>query len=137
MDFYPASKLEAWLKADRQAPFPVHMTAAEKEKRDRIFDPSAGRGYQGPTNWYKARFGQKIGVEQERLDGLDPFIHCPTLYLEQAATSKVHLPNLTEQTAKYSKAENVTKAISTESHWITLDAAAEVNQAVKEFLACH
>ncbi|KAL9076206.1 MAG: hypothetical protein Q9157_003763 [Trypethelium eluteriae] len=135
MDFYPAGKLEAWLKADRKSSFPRHMTAAEKQMRDHIFDPSADRGYRGPTNWYKARFGHKIGVEQEQKDGLDPYIPCPTLYVEQAPTSKVHMPYLTEQTAKYTKAENITKAVETESHWIILDSAKEVNQILEEFLA--
>ncbi|KAI9711734.1 MAG: hypothetical protein M1820_001878 [Bogoriella megaspora] len=137
MDFYPAGKLQAWLEADRKAPFPRHMTEAEKEMRDRIFDPSAGRGYQGPTNWYKGRFGQKIGVEQEQKDGLDPYIYCPTLYVEQASTSKVHIPYLTEQTAKFTKAENVTKSVPTESHWIILDAVKEVNQILEDFLESH
>lgn len=62
MHFYPAGKLEASLKANYMAPFPTWMTPEDKKTRDRIFESG---GYRGPTNWYRVRFGQKLGVQEE------------------------------------------------------------------------
>lgn len=130
MNFYPAGKLEAWLRADRKAPFPSYMTAAENQIRNRIM---ALGGYLGPTNWYRMRFGQRLGVEEEKSDNLDPRIPCPALYIEQASSSVVRLPYLWEQTAKFAD-RCVNKRVTTENHWVQLEAKDEVNQMLEEFL---
>ena len=126
MDFYPEEKLEAWIRAERMAALPSWITAEEKEKRDRIF----ASGYRGPTNWYKARFGQHLGVDEE-LQEVDPRIHCRTLYIEHAQ-SRVTLPDLWERTSKYAD-DCQSKRVSTRGHWVQLEAKDEVNAMLEAF----
>ncbi len=130
MDFYPAGKLEAWLRSDRKAPFPNFMTTPEKQIRDRIM---ALGGYRGPMNWYKALFGQARGLEEEKSDGLDPRIPCPALYVEPAHSSMVHMDQFSGQTAHFAD-RCVNKQVTTEGHWIQLEARDEVNRMLEEFI---
>ena len=130
MKFYPPGKLEASLKADDIAAYPSWMTPEYKETRDRIF---ASGGYRGPTNWYRARFGQKLGIQQEAEDKLDPLLHCRTLLVQPNHASIVALPGMAEMTREYAE-HCITKEVSTTGHWVQLEARDEVNRMLEEFL---
>lgn len=129
MEFYPAGKLEAWLRSDRKAPFPDFLTATEKQLRDRIM---ALGGYRGPTNWYKVLIGQGLGLE-EKSNNLDPRIPCPALYVEPAPSSMVHMDQFSKKTANFAD-RCVNKQVTTEGHWIQLEAKNEVNQILEDFV---
>ena len=98
---------------------------------DRIF--AAGGSYRGPTNWYKARFGLRLGVQEEKDDNLDPHIPCPALFVEQAESSIVHMAGLSEQTAQFAES-CVNRRVGTRGHWVQLQSKDEVNRMLEEFL---
>jgi soluble epoxide hydrolase/lipid-phosphate phosphatase len=130
MRFYPTGKLEASLKADYMAPYPSWMTPEYKETRDRIF---ASGGYRGPTNWYRVRFGQKLGIQEEIDDKVDPLIHCRTLWVEQSHKSMVTLPSLSKRMTDHAE-DCISKQVSTTGHWVQFEATDEINKMLEEFL---
>jgi soluble epoxide hydrolase/lipid-phosphate phosphatase len=65
-DFFPAGKLEAGLRADRNAPFEAWVTPEYKATRDKIFGKNS---YRGPLTWCRSRFGMHLGVDEEAMRG--------------------------------------------------------------------
>ena len=65
-DFFPAGKLEAGLRAERNAPFEAWVTPESKATREKIFGKNS---YRGPLTWYRSRFGIHLGVDEEAMRG--------------------------------------------------------------------
>lgn len=127
-DFYPPGRLRAWLEADKRLPLPPYISADEHKVYQQIFEKLS---YRGPTNWYKLRFRDQLGIKDEQ--GLPAELTCPTLYVAQAETSVVDMPFLWTVTAHYA-ATCVRKRASTRGHWVQLEARDEVNAWLEEFL---
>jgi len=125
-NFFPSGKLEAWLKADRKAPYPSWMTTEYKEKRDRIM----ASGYRGPTNWYRCRMGLKLGCKEE-VEEIDARIPCRALFIG-SAESAASMPGTLESTGQFAD-KYQGKLVSTTGHWVQLEAADEVNKMLEAF----
>ncbi|TVY82821.1 Epoxide hydrolase A [Lachnellula suecica] len=130
MSFYPPGKLEEFLKTNRTAAYPPWMTPEYKQTRDRIF---ASGGYRGPTNWYRSRFGQSLGVQQEAKDIPDLRLHCRTLLIQPNHASIVAIPGMAELTRAYAE-QCIVKEVSTTGHWVQLEARNEVNEMLEKFI---
>jgi soluble epoxide hydrolase/lipid-phosphate phosphatase len=127
-DFFPAGKLEEWLKADRKLPLQGWVTTEYKETRDRIF--SREDAYKGPTDWYRARFRDFLGIEEESKD-CESSITCPVLSLHSKE------PNaLIDRALKGMKMlikDLRYKELSVKGHFVQLEAPDEVNMSLEEF----
>lgn len=82
--FFATDGLETWLRADRHAPLESWMTTDFRTTRDQIF---AEKGYRGPTQWYRSRWGpHAVGVEEEARDlasgKIQEKIRCPVLFVK-------------------------------------------------------
>ncbi|KAF2786482.1 alpha/beta-hydrolase, partial [Melanomma pulvis-pyrius CBS 109.77] len=130
-DFSPTGKMEAWLREDRKAPLQGWVTAEYKEIRDRIF--AKHDAYRGPTHWYRSRFRDFLGIDEELTElGSEVRISCPVLFLHCEATNA-----LTEQAKQ--RMGNVAdvfeyKEVSGGGHFVQLEVPEEVNRALDEFL---
>jgi hypothetical protein len=79
------------------------------------------------------RFGQKLGIQEEIDDRVDPQVRCPTLWVEQSHKSKVMLPSLSKRVTDYAE-DCISKQVSTLGHWVQFEATEEVNKMLEEFL---
>ncbi|KAF2122810.1 Alpha/Beta hydrolase protein [Lophiotrema nucula] len=134
-DFLPPDKLETWITEFRIAPTEPWMTEAFKAVRDKIF--SAPDAYRGPTNWYRARFQDFLGIDEEKRDiGESPRIPCPAMFL-QSGSSKMLMPEVKERTAKFADEYEYLEAPSGEGHFVQLEAPDEVNDLLEKYLLKH
>ncbi|KAF2245422.1 alpha/beta-hydrolase [Trematosphaeria pertusa] len=133
--FLPAGELEAWLKADRKVPLLDWVTPEYKETRDRIFSKEGA--YRGPTDWYRARFREFLGIDEEMEDiGPNPKLPCPTMFM-QSADSKMMAKEWTERTKLFADDYEYADVKGGKGHWVQLEAPAEVNRALEDFLERH
>jgi pimeloyl-ACP methyl ester carboxylesterase len=128
-DFFPAGKLEAWLKSDTRAPAESWVTPEYKATRDKIFERNS---YRGPLMWYRARFGLHVGCEEEANEGLGVTIRVPTAFVRSKETV-LSWKDFDERTGKYAEDFEVMEVEGGHGHWVQLEAAEEVNGALEKF----
>ena len=124
---YPPGALERWVTQDRMAPRSAFVTSDELQTRRKIF---AAGGYRGPTNYYRALLGG-LSTEEESKDDIDPAIKCPVLVITEADGPGT-LPYYAESTKQYA-ADCRTAKVSTQGHWVQLEARDEVNRLLAGF----
>ncbi|KAF2740133.1 alpha/beta-hydrolase, partial [Polyplosphaeria fusca] len=129
-DFLPPGKLEAWLRADKRVPYEQWVTPEYKQTRDRIF--SKDDSYKGPTDWYKARFRDFLGIDQEVEELGQPRIPCPAMFL-QSAGSKMLMAEVKTRTGKFADEYEYHEAPSGEGHFVQLEAPDEVNDILEKW----
>ncbi|KAF2710114.1 alpha/beta-hydrolase [Pleomassaria siparia CBS 279.74] len=131
-DFLPPGRLEAWVRADRRAPLPSWATEEYVETRRRIFAEPAS--YQGPTNWYRSRFRDYLGMDEEKEEiGEGKIkIDCPVLYVSRKEDNA--LLKMVGMGMSGVAETVVCKELSGSGHWVQLEVSDEVNQALEEFL---
>jgi pimeloyl-ACP methyl ester carboxylesterase len=130
--FLPAGALEAWLEADRKAPLLDFVTPEYKRMRERIFDRE-GVSYRGPTNWYRARFGEFVGLDEELKDlGENRKIPCPTMYM-MSEDSKLMPKEWAERTKLFADVYEQVDIRGAKTHWVQLEAPREVNRILDGF----
>jgi soluble epoxide hydrolase/lipid-phosphate phosphatase len=129
-DFFPAGKLEAWLRADRKAPFEAWVTPEYKATRDKIF---AKNSYRGPLTWYRSRFGMLLGVDEEANEGLDLKIKCPVMFMRSKETV-LSWPEFDNRTGKFADDFEIVEVNGGCGHWVQLEAKDEVNEILENFM---
>lgn len=137
-DFLPAGKLEAWLRADRRAPLQNWVTEEYKETRARIF--AKEDAYRGPTDWYRSRFRDFLGIDDEARElGSVGKIPCPALFLVSSGMSGADNPMMEHMKKGMEGATDVFayKQVSGKGHFFHLEVPEETNVALEEFLGKH
>ena len=126
--FWPAGACEEFITAEKRLPLPSYVTAEEAAMRAKIFSPPC---YRGPTNWYRSLISGFDSVDEK--GGLDPMIPVPTLMIDEAL-SDVTIPGQAEGVAQFAK-DFTYKQVSTDGHWVQLEAKDEVNSFLGDFLS--
>jgi len=129
-DFFPAGKLEAWLRADTRAPPESWVTPEYKATRDKIFE---GNSYRGPLMWYRSRFGLHVGCDEEANEGLEVRIKCPVAFARSKETV-LSWKDFDERTGKYADQFELVKVEGGHGHWVQLEAAKEINGILEGFI---
>jgi pimeloyl-ACP methyl ester carboxylesterase len=129
-DFFPASKLEAWLHSDTRAPLEPWVTPEYKATRDKIFKESS---YRGPLMWYRARFGKHVGCDEEANEGLDVRIRVPTAFVRSKETV-LSWRDFDERTGRFAGEFDVVEVQGGHGHWVQLEAAEEINGVLERFI---
>ncbi|KAJ8060109.1 hypothetical protein OCU04_011719 [Sclerotinia nivalis] len=94
------------------APPPTWQTPTYVSTRSLIFSNSS---FRGPTNWYRCRYGQHLGIQEEIDDKLDPQIPCRALFIEQNHKSVVRMESVSMRMQLFAK-DLVTREVETTGH---------------------
>lgn len=134
-NFLPTGELEAWLKADRKASLQDWVTADYLVTRNRIF---WGKAYRGPTDWYRSRFREHLGIDEELADikSPPPKLPCPTLYV-QSENTKIMAKDWTERTRLVADVYEYADAKGGTGRWLQPDVPNEVNRILKGVFERH
>jgi soluble epoxide hydrolase/lipid-phosphate phosphatase len=137
-EFLPAGKLEVWLRADRKLPLQSWVTDEYKSTRDRIF--AKEDAYRGPTDWYRSRFRDFLGIDDESKElQSEGKIPCPALFIASSGMTGAANPMIEHMKKGMEAVADVFvyKQVSAEGHFFHLEVPQEVNVALEEFLGEH
>lgn len=126
----PAGAMESWLRADRRGQLAGYVTLEEKALHQVIL-----RGYHSTAlNWYRPLV-YNMNKQDELDDGLSIKIACPVLMVFSATTAG-QFPAGESQSTEI--ADDLTvKGVSTNGHWLQLEARDELNSILKNFFEQH
>ena len=126
---YAPGALEEYLIHNRKSPPSKFVSPKELEVHHDII--SAG-GYRGPTNWYRSLL-RGLGIEEETKDAVDPKLDVPVLFIAESA-GPATLPGTSESIKQF--AANFKSAqVSSQGHWVQLEARDEVNSILEKRFA--
>ena len=72
-----------------------------------------------------------LGIDEEKRDGLDPTIRCPAMFVMEA-DGPGSMEYYATTTPRYA-ADCWTERVSTQGHWVQLEARDEVNSILAKF----
>ncbi|KAB8272006.1 Alpha/Beta hydrolase protein [Aspergillus minisclerotigenes] len=124
----PTGAIEQWLLSDNRAPLAPYITEEESKTHQRLLVGS----HDSALNWYRALVSN-INLEDEEEVQITPSLSMPVLLI-CPKKSELEMPGLEEGMRAVCVGDLVVRRISTEGHWIQLEAREEVNRFLGEFI---
>ncbi|KAE8357113.1 Alpha/Beta hydrolase protein [Aspergillus caelatus] len=123
----PAGAIEKWLLSDRRAPLAPYITEEEFKTHQKLLVGN----HDSALNWYRALVSN-INLEDEEEAQITPSLSMPALLICPKKL-ELEMPGLEEGMRAVCVGDLVIKRVSTEGHWVQLEAREEVNQILGEF----
>ncbi|KAE8143433.1 Alpha/Beta hydrolase protein [Aspergillus pseudotamarii] len=124
----PTGAIEKWLRSDHRAPLAPYITEEEFKTHQNLLVGN----HDSALNWYRALVSN-INLEDEEEANITPSLSIPVLLI-CPRKSELEVPGLEEGMRAVCAGDLVVKRVSTEGHWVQLEAREEVNQIIGEFL---
>ncbi|KOC13575.1 epoxide hydrolase [Aspergillus flavus AF70] len=123
----PTGAIEQWLLSDNRAPLAPYITEEEFKTHQKLLVGN----HDSALNWYRALVSN-INLEDEKEAQITPALSMPVL-LTCPKKSELEMPGLEEGMRAVCAGDLVVRRVSTEGHWVQLEAREEVNRFLEEF----
>ncbi|KAB8221466.1 Alpha/Beta hydrolase protein [Aspergillus novoparasiticus] len=123
----PTGAIEQWLLSDHRAPLAPYITEEEFKTHQRLLVGN----HDSALNWYRALVSN-INLEDEEEAHIAPSLSMPVLLI-CPSKSRLEMPGLEEGMRAVCAGDLEVRRVSTDGHWIQLEAREEVNRILEEF----
>lgn len=143
----PTGAIEQWLLSDNRAPLAPYITEevstpphkhlmSQETELTKLQELKTHQkllvgNHDSALNWYRALVSN-INLEDEKESQITPALSMPVL-LTCPKKSELEMPGLEEGMRAVCAGDLVVRRVSTEGHWVQLEAREEVNRFLEEF----